>query len=151
MGKASFGRWNADLIHRLFEKLAILADFDRVDVCTNQLDAVFFKNSLFVKLDRKIQTRLTANGGKQSVGPLFLDNGRRGFERKRFDIRSIRDFWIGHDRRRIGVDEYHFESFSFQSSASLRSRIIEFTCLSNDYRPRSDDQDLFNISSLRHY
>ena len=72
VSKTASWRRNADLVHRPFEKLAVLADLDRIDVRTDHLDAEFVENALLVKLDRQIQAGL-APDGRQAVrrGVLF--------------------------------------------------------------------------------
>jgi hypothetical protein len=35
---------------------------------------------------------------------------------------------VGHDRRRVAVDEDHLEAFSAQRLAGLRARVIELAC-----------------------
>ena len=44
----------------------------------------------------------------------------------------IRHRWVGHNRRRIGVDQNCFDSIFPQRTKGLTSRIIEFTCLTYD-------------------
>ncbi len=99
--KSAFCRRNTDLVHRRFEKFAVLADPDRVDICADQLDAEFVENSLLVQFDRKVQPRLSANGRQQCIGPLLLDYRGQRLDGQRFDIGAVGDVWIGHDRRRI--------------------------------------------------
>jgi hypothetical protein len=57
---------------------------------------------------------------------------------------------VGHDRRRIGVDQDHFVAFFPQGFARLGARIIKFTGLTDNDRPRSNQQNLLNISTTRH-
>ena len=51
VSKATAGTLNADLVHRHFEELAILADFDGVDVGTDQLNAVLVEPEIFAKME----------------------------------------------------------------------------------------------------
>ncbi len=101
MSKAASRTLNSDLVHRGLEKLAVLADLDRIDVRPDQFDAVFIENSLLVKFDRQIEAGLSADGREQSVRTFFFDDRGSSFECERFYIRPVGYLRVGHYRRRI--------------------------------------------------
>ncbi|MPM63837.1 hypothetical protein SDC9_110721 [bioreactor metagenome] len=57
---------------------------------------------------------------------------------------------IGHNRRRIGVDQDDFIALFPQSQTSLGAGIIEFRSLTDHDRTGTDHQDLFDIRSFSH-
>ena len=75
----------------------------------------------------------------------FLDFARNDFFdalwRDWFDVSMISELWIGHDRRRIRIDQDDPITFLLERFASLRARIIEFAGLPNDDRAGADDED----------
>src|SRR5207237_1126838 len=58
--------------------------------------------------------------------------------------------WIGHDGRRIGVDQYDPIAFRLEGLAGLRPRIIELARLTYDDRSRPDDEDGIDIRAFGH-
>ncbi len=57
---------------------------------------------------------------------------------------------VGHNRRRIAVDQDDFEAFFFEHLAGLCAGIIELTGLADDNRPGTYYQYLLDILALRH-
>ena len=132
MCEAASWRRDPDLVHRFLEKLTILAHLDRVDVGADQLYTELVENSLLVKFDGKVEPGLPADSWEQCIGAFLLDNGGGRFECKRLDVSSVRDLGIGHDRRRVGIDEHNLEALLLQSTTCLRARIIELASLTDD-------------------
>ena len=58
-------RVQADLGHRLAEKLAVLGLVDGLRRSADHLDVVFFQHALFLERQRAIQRGLAAHGGQQ--------------------------------------------------------------------------------------
>ncbi len=72
------------------------------------------------------------------------------FRRDRLDIGPIRHVGIGHDRRRIGIDENDAIALGPQRLAGLGAGIIEFAGLADDDRSGANDHDGRNIGPLGH-
>ncbi len=66
---------------------------------------------------------------------------------ERYGVSRLR---IGHDRRRIGVNQNDPVALLSQCFAGLCARIIKLAGLTDDNRPGADNQDSFNISSFWH-
>ena len=148
-------RIQADLGHRLAEKLAVLGLVDGLRRRADHLDVVFFQHAHFLERQRAIQRCLAAHGGQQGKAAgrgvtLFLDDLRDDFRSDRLDVSAVREIGIGHDRRRIGIDQNDAVAFRAQRLARLSARIIEFAGLANDNRAGANDQDRLDICPLRH-
>src|SRR5690606_5407503 len=98
------------------------------------------KRSFVSQLECDIESGLAAESRNDRIRFFFFENlfDERGIEGLNID--SSRDLGIGHNRRRIRVDQNHLEPFFHQSLASLRSRIIEFAGLADDNRSASKNQ-----------
>ena len=94
-------------------KTAVLAHLYRVDVRPDQFHAQLIENTFLGQLDREVQAGLSADGRQQGIGPFLFDDRGQRFERKRFDVGLIGDLRIGHDSRRIGIDQYDLEAILF--------------------------------------
>ena len=169
--QAEFGDGFANLVHGethpgtggfathlgddVLEPLTVLAALDRFEVGADQFDAVPVEDAVLVQRDGRIQRRLPAEGGQQRVdlvAPLRLlrdhplDEGRGD----RFDVRVVGELRVGHDRRRVGVDEADLQPVGAQHPAGLRARIVELTGLSDDDRPGADHQHVVQVGTPRH-
>jgi hypothetical protein len=67
-----------------------------------------------------------------------LDDALQDFNRERFNIDPVGNPLIGHDRRRVGIDENGDYSFFAKGFAGLGSGIVEFGSLTNDNRSGPD-------------
>jgi len=124
----------ADLAHRVAELQSIFREIDRVDRRANQLDVVLLQCALLCQRDGQVQRRLTADGWKHRIGTLAFDDLLEDLRRQWLDVGPIRDLRIGHDRRRVAVDENDFEAFGAKRLARLRARIVELAGLADDDR-----------------
>ena len=140
----------ADLLHRGAELEAILGNFDRLDGSADQLDAVLGERAVLPHGNGEVEGGLTANRRQQGIGTFPLDNRCEHFRRQRFDVRAIGNVGVGHDRRRIAVDENDLESLGSQCLARLGSRVVELARLTDDDRSGADDQDPLDVSAFRH-
>ena len=93
---------------------------------------------------------MSADGRQQRVRALGGDDGFEIFLRERLDVGAVGDFRVGHDRRRIRIDEHDFVAFRAQRFAGLRAGVVELARLADDDRARADDQDFLDVSSFRH-
>ena len=144
----------ADLLHRLAEKLAVLRLVDGVGAGADHLDAEPVQHAVAMQGQRGVERRLPAHGRQQrhSPGcrPLALDHLGHDFRRDRLDIGRVRQFRIGHDRRRIGIHQDDPVSFGAQRLARLGAGIVEFASLADDDRAGADDQNRFDVGAFGH-
>ena len=81
---------------------------------------------------------------------LDLDDLRTGRRRDRLDVGPVRRLRVGHDRRRVAVDQNDLEPLGAQRLAGLGPRVVELTGLADDDRTGADDQDTFQIGAAGH-
>ena len=74
-------------------------------------------------------------------GIVLLDDAGHDVGGDRLDIGCISEVRVGHDRRRIGIDQHDPIAFGLERLASLRARIIEFARLPDHDRAGPDDQN----------
>ena len=70
--------------------------------------------------------------------------------RDRLDVGCIRQLRIGHDRRRIGIDQDDPIALGLQRLAGLGAGIIELARLADDDRAGADDQDGVDVCAFWH-
>ncbi len=137
-------RRKADAGHRLAEKLAILGHVDGRGAGADHFHLEFFEHSHFFQGERAVERGLAAHGRQQREAAgnsvaLLADDLGDDFRRDRLEVSAIGHVRIGHDRRRIGIDEDDPVSLLAQRLAGLGAGIIEFASLADDDRPGSDD------------
>jgi hypothetical protein len=67
------------------------------------------------------------------------------------DVGDIGHLGVGHDRRRIAVDENDAIALLAQRLARLRARIVELARLPDDDRAGADDEDALDVGALGHF
>ena len=134
----------------MFEQQTVFRDFDRFALGADHLDAVFFQHPRVVQRDCQIQRGLATNGWQQGIGLFFADNRGNRFDGERLDVGPVSGLRIGHDRRRVRINQHHFVALLMQGFAGLRARIVEFAGLANDDRTGTNNQDFMDISALGH-
>ena len=70
--------------------------------------------------------------------------------RDRLDIGGVGQVRVGHDRRRIGIDQDDPVALVLQRLAGLGAGIVELAGLADDDRPGADDEDRLDVGALRH-
>ena len=143
-------RSQADLVHRLPEQLTILGLGDRLLAGADQLDAVALEDTRAGERHRDIERRLAAHCRQQRLRPLPGDDLGDHFRGDRLDIGRVGQLRVGHDRRRVRVDQHDPVAFAFQRLAGLRAGIIEFAGLPDHDRAGADDQDGVEVGAPRH-
>src|SRR5208282_2470866 len=123
-----------DVQHRLFEQVAVLGLFYRVQLRADQLDLEAFEHARFGQLDRKVERGLAAYRRQQGVGTFALDYFGNHAGGHRLDIGPVGQIRIGHDRRRIGVDQDDLQTFLAQRLQSLSARVVELAGLADHDR-----------------
>jgi hypothetical protein len=88
--------------------------------------------------------------GSSASGRSLLDDLGDHLRRDRLDIGRVGQIRIGHDRRRIGIDQDDPIALGLQRLAGLRAGIIELAGLADDDRAGADDQDRFDVGAFGH-
>ena len=140
----------AGLGHRLAELLAVLGAADRVVVGADQLDPEALQGAVLVQRHRQVQRGLAAEGRQQRVGALLLDDLRHRAGQQRLDVGRGRELGVGHDRRRVGVDEDDLVALLEQHLAGLDAGVVELGGLADHDRPGADQEDLLDVVAPRH-
>ncbi len=99
---------------------------------------------------RGVKSRLAAQRREQSVGAFDLDDLRDVFPGDRLDVGAIGHLGIGHDGGRIRVHQHDLVAFIPQGLAGLSPRIVELTRLTDNDRPRPDDENFVDVVTLWH-
>ena len=153
----ALGRFQADGVHGLLEALAVFRLVDGVGGGADQFDIVALQRANLAQAERGVERRLAAHGGQQRedharwhIGPLADDDLFHKFRRDGFDIRCIGQTRIGHDGRGVRVDQDNPVAFFAQRLAGLGAGIVEFASLTDNDRPRTDDQDRMDVGAFGH-
>ena len=140
-----------DFFHCFFEQFTVFATFNSGDLSAKKSYIVISENAFFFQCHCQVQTNLTTQGCKQGVRTFTFDDVFEEFNIYRFNIYAVCNVNVGHDGCRIGVYQYNFKAFFFQSTASLSTSIVKFCCLTDDDRTGTDNKNFFYICKFRHY
>ncbi len=147
---AGAGRAQSDARHRRLEFFPVLGLVDRLLGRTDQLDVEAGQDAFAREIERAVQRRLAAHRRQQSVRSLLFDDLGHHRPGDRLDVRRVGHIRVGHDRRRIRVDQDHAIAFLAQGLARLCTGIVEFASLADDDRTGADDQNRLDVSALGH-
>ena len=109
------------LLHRLVKQLTVLGAVDRVVVGADQFHVELGQCAVVVQRLGEVQRRLSAERRQQGVGTLAFDHLAHRTRQQRLDVGRVGELRVGHDRRRIGVDEHDLVALLTQDLARLRS------------------------------
>ena len=98
----------------------------------------------------EIEASLAADGGQQRVGTFPADDFFGELDAQRLDVGAVGQVRIGHDRRRIRVDQDDLVAVAAQRLARLRAGVVELAGLADDDRAGADDQDAVDVVAARH-
>ena len=70
--------------------------------------------------------------------------------RERLDVGPVRELRVGHDCRRVAVDQHHFQTLCAERLARLRSGVVELARLADHNRPGSEDEHRLQVGSSGH-
>ena len=148
-------RREPDPRHRVAKQLAVFGFVDGVGGSADHRDAELFEHAHLAQRQRGVERGLSAHGRQQRETarknvPLLLDDLGDDLRRDRLDIGGVRQVWIGHDRRWIGIDQDDPIALVLERLAGLRAGIIELARLADDDRARADDQDRGDVGPLGH-
>ena len=137
------------------ELLAILGPVDHLPRGPDHLDPERCQGPVVIQRAGGVQGDLAAQGRQQgvnrcAVGLLLGDDLGDRFERDRLDVRAVGELRVGHDRRRVRVDQHDAVAVLPQGLAGLGPRIVKLTGLANDNRPGTQDQNRADVIASGH-
>src|SRR5262249_18298598 len=103
-----------------------------------------------MKIHGRIQAGLPTKSRQKGVGTLALDDLGNHFPGNRFDISSVGHLRVGHDGRRVGVDQNDNVALLTESLARLGAAVIEFTSLAEEDGPEPNEENLAKVGFLWH-
>ncbi len=117
MSHATGRHIKADPQHGILERLSILTSLDRIRVGSDHFNTQLVQLAGSMERHCGIECRLPTERRQQyqlALGAAFLDlllfdlnDFLDRLWRDRLDVRPICKLRVGHDRRRVGVNEYH--------------------------------------------
>ena len=148
--EAALRHLEADAVHGLLEEAAVLADLDRPPRGPDEADAEAIEHAALRELDGQVQRGLAADGRKDGVRPLALQDRFHHLGGQRLDVGAVRVFGVGHDRRRVRVHQRHADAFLAEGLDGLRAGIVELAGLADHDRAGADDEDGADGRVFRH-
>ncbi len=136
-------RWRVrlpDPVQQVAERLAVLGHPDRLERRAEQAHAVPLQDAGLGQRHREVERRLATEARQQALGLLPGDDRLDRRHRERLEVDRVGDRRIGHDRRRVGVDEDRADTLGAQRAAGLGARVVELGRLADDDRPRAEDE-----------
>jgi hypothetical protein len=121
-------------LDRLLEQLAILCALDRVDARADQFDAELVERAARVQLAREVERGAAAHRRQERVGLLALEHAQHAFEVERLEVRAIGEAGVGHDRRRVRVDDDRPVAVLAQHLQRLAAGVVELGRLADHDR-----------------
>ena len=148
-------RGKPDLGHRLAEQLAVFCLVDRGGGGADHFDVELVQNAHAPQRQRGVERRLPAHGRQQrepagNCVALLGDDLGDDFRRDRLDVGRVRQIRIGHDGRRIGIDQHDAIALGLEGLAGLRAGIVELAGLADNNRPCADDEDRGDVGPSGH-
>src|SRR5450756_2798895 len=123
---------------------------DGLVVGADHLDLPEVEHAGALELHGQVERRLASERGQKRVRALGLDDARQRRKVERLDIGARGEGRVGHDRRRVAVDEHDLVALVEQHLAGLRARVVELAGLPDDDGPGADDEDLMEAVSYTH-
>ena len=132
------------------ELLAILGAADHLDRRADELDPEVVEDAGVRERDREVERGLPAEGRQERVRALALEDGRDALEVERLDVGAVGEARVGHDRRRVRVDDDRAVAVLAQHLQRLAARVVELAGLADHDRAGADDADALEVASGRH-
>ena len=134
-----FGVWSPQLPNGVAEALAVLGPLDHVERRADQLDSRAPPAARRSASSRaRLSAGLPAHRREQGVGPLAAEHVGDALEVERLDVRAVGEPGVGHDRRRVRVDDDRAEAVLAQHLERLRARVVELARLPDHDRAGAD-------------
>jgi hypothetical protein len=111
---------------------------------------VLLEDTALVQLDRAVQRGLPTQGGEHGIRSLLGDDLLDDLRGDRLDVGRVGELGVGHDRRRVGVDEDDADALLPQDAARLGAGVVELAGLTDDDRSGADDEHARDVVALRH-
>ena len=140
----------ADLGHGLVKEFAVLAALDGGQVAADHLDAVLVQRTVLRQLDGGVEAGLAAQRGQQRVRMLLLDHALDKLGGDGLDIGAVGKTRVGHDGRRVGVDQDDLKAILLEHLAGLGAGVVELAGLANNDGARTNNEDALDVSTFRH-
>ena len=102
-----------------------------------------------VELEREVERRLAAHRRQQRVGPLAAEHAGDALEVERLEVGRVGEPGVGHDRRRVRVDDDRPVALLAQHLQRLAAGVVELACLPDHDRPRADQADRLDVVTPR--
>ena len=158
VGDAGARGAQADFGHRVLELATVFGLVDGFGRGANQLHRfasgsalVFVEHAVVPQIQRTVERGLPAHGRQNRIGPLFGDDFFNRLPGDGLDVGHVCRSRVGHDRRRVAVDQDDAVTFFAQRLAGLHARVIKLAGLANDDRTGADDEDALDVGSFCHY
>src|SRR5262249_21747281 len=102
------------------------------------------------QVERQVEPGLPADRRQERVGPFSLDDALEHLHGHGLDVRPVGELRVGHDGRRIRVDEDDAVALFAEGLAGLGARIVELAGLPDNDGPRADQQDRVDVGAAGH-
>ena len=130
----------SDAQEQLLECFTVLGGPDGIERCAQNAHRMAVEYAGISHPDGQVEPGLSAQGGEESVGPLTLDNGLERLQREWLDIDPVGHAFIGHDGRRVRVDQDRAHALLAERLACLGAGVVELRRLPDHDRTRADNQ-----------
>jgi hypothetical protein len=140
----------AATLDRVLEQLPVLGPLDDVERRADQLDSELVEHARLGELAREVERRLAAHRRQERVGPLAAKDVGDTLEVERLEIRAVGEAGVGHDRRRVRVDDDGAEAVLAQDLQRLTAGVVELRSLADHDRPGADEADRLDVRPPRH-
>ena len=152
---AAAGNLQPDGDHQVLKDLPVFAAEDGLAVGSDHLHAIAREDAAVVAGHGGVEAGLTAERRQHRINGKFpfafaLEDFLNGFGSDGLDISCVGKLWVGHDRRRIAVDQDNAISLFLQGPAGLNAGIVKFAPLADDDRAGANNQDRMNIIASWH-
>ena len=144
-------RSQANFGHGVLELQAVLGLVDGLGAGANEFDLVLFENTVVPQVERTVERSLAAHCGENRIGTLLGNDLLDRLPGDGLDIGHVSRGRVGHDRRRVAVDQNDFVAFFAQRLAGLHAGVIELAGLADDDRASANDENAFEVCALRHF
>ena len=141
---------DAELVHCILKLDSVLTALDGIHLHADNLHVVFVQNTCLVEFCAEVQSGLSAEVRQQRIRALLCDDTLKAIHIQRLDVRHVRHFRVGHDRRRIRVYKHNLVPEFPERLARLRAGVVKLTRLSDDDRAGADNQYFVDVCSFCH-
>ena len=130
--------------------LTILGAADHLDGRADQLDSQLLEDARLGELDREVQGGLAAERRQERMRALALEHRGDALEIERLDVGAIGEAGVGHDRRRVRVDDDRAVAVLAQHLQGLAAGVVELAGLADDDRARADHAHALDVTAGGH-